>query len=57
MLALQGPQQRLVAEVDAASAMVTFTELLQTAPDLPFSREMDTIVYIYATSCAKAGGP
>lgn len=46
MLAIQGPQQRLVAEVDAASAVVTFTELLQTPPDLPFSSEMDTSVYV-----------
>jgi len=46
MLALQGPQRRLVPEVDAASAVVTFTELLQTAPDLPFSSEMDTSVYV-----------
>jgi hypothetical protein len=46
MLALQGPQQRLVPELDAASAVVTFTELLQTAPDLPFSSEMDTSVYV-----------
>lgn len=47
MLALQGPQRCLVPEVDAASAVVTFTELLQTAPDLPFSSEMDTSVYTY----------
>ena len=42
VLAIQGPQQHLVPNDDAASAMVTFTELLQTAPDLPFSNEMNT---------------
>ena len=46
MLALQGPQQHLAPNNDAASAVVTFTELLQTAPDLPFSSEMDTSLYV-----------
>lgn len=46
VLAIQGPQQHLVPNDDAASAVVTFTELLQTAPDLPFSSEMDTSLFI-----------
>lgn len=41
-----GQQQFLVPQDDAASAVVTFTELLQTAPDLPFSSEMHTSVYV-----------
>ncbi len=46
MLALGGPQQYLVPVDDPALAVVTFTELLQTAPDLPFSSEMDTSIYV-----------
>ena len=45
ILPRKGPSD-VVPDVDAASAVVTFTELLQTAPDVPFSSEMDTFVYI-----------
>ncbi len=46
MLALHGPQPYLVPVADPASAVVTFTQLLQTAPDLPFSNELDTSIYV-----------
>ena len=42
----QGSSQCLVPEVDVASAVVTFTELLQASPDLPFSSEQDTSLYV-----------
>ncbi|KAL3130737.1 hypothetical protein ABBQ38_000083 [Trebouxia sp. C0009 RCD-2024] len=45
-LLLQGAQQHLLPNYDAFSAVVTFTELLQTAPDLPFSNGMDTWLYV-----------
>lgn len=46
VLAVQGPQQHLVPIYDAASAVVTFTDLLQLAPDLPFSSEINTSLYV-----------
>jgi len=39
-------QQLLAPQDDAASAVVSFTELLQTAPCMPYSTEMHTSVYI-----------
>ena len=39
-------RQFLVPQDEAASAVVTFTELLQTAPDLPFGTELHTSVYV-----------
>ncbi|DBA96667.1 TPA: hypothetical protein ACH3X1_015522 [Trebouxia sp. C0004] len=39
-------QQQLAPQDDAASAVVTLTELLQTAPRLPYSTEMHTSVYV-----------
>lgn len=42
----QGSSQHLVPEVDVASAVVTFTELLQASPDLPFNSEQDTSLYV-----------
>ncbi|KAL3130969.1 hypothetical protein ABBQ38_000292 [Trebouxia sp. C0009 RCD-2024] len=45
MFTLQGPPQCLIPVV-AASAVTTFTDLLQTAPRLPFSSEQDTTVYV-----------
>lgn len=46
MLLLQGPPQHLAPQTDACSAVVTFTDLLQTASSLPFSSDMDTCVYM-----------
>ena len=46
MLTLQGPQQCLIPVLVAASAVTTFTDLLQTAPRLPFNSEQNTTVYV-----------
>ncbi|KAL3130715.1 hypothetical protein ABBQ38_000064 [Trebouxia sp. C0009 RCD-2024] len=46
MLALQGPQQCLIPVLVEAPAVTTFTDLLQTAPRLPFSSEQNTAVYV-----------
>ena len=46
MLTLQGPQQYLIPVLEAASAVTTFTDLLQTAPRLPFNSEQNTTVYV-----------
>ena len=46
MLTLQGPQQRLIPVWEAASAVTTFTDLLQTPPRLPFNSEQNTTVYV-----------
>lgn len=46
MLTLQGPQQYLIPVLVAASAVTTFTDLLQTAPRLPFSSEQNTSIYV-----------
>ncbi|DBB14133.1 TPA: hypothetical protein ACH3X3_001085 [Trebouxia sp. C0006] len=46
MLTLQGPQQCLIPVLEAASAVTTLTDLLQTAPRLPFNSEQNTTIYV-----------
>ncbi len=46
MRVLHGPQQHLLSCSRAASAVVTFTELLQTNPAVPFSSEDDTSMLV-----------
>ena len=46
ILTLQGPQQCLIPALVAASAVTTFTDLLQTAPRLPFNSEQNTTLYV-----------
>ena len=45
MLILQGPQQCLVPVLEA-SPVTTFTDLLQTAPHLPFNSEHNSALYV-----------
>ena len=46
MLTLQGQQECLTPVLLAASAVTTFTELLQTAPHVPFNSEQNTTLYV-----------
>jgi len=46
MLTLQGPQQCLIPVLEAASAVTTLTDLLQTASRLPFNSEQNTTIYV-----------